>query len=193
MKEVHTNYPSCPFCYLGFTNHQVLRNHIDQMHEDKTLKRVQGSNTNINRTNSAVITDNTVQSTNREVHNNSRSERKRGICAFFPQPRGCKKGLNCDFSHEQNGNNTLVKVPKLCMNGQRCLWKPRCRYIHPEDGEVMPQRVQRNQVQGFVLPDLATPPPGYSLASSTDFPGLQSIKVVRPWETAAPQLLQNTQ
>ena len=64
MKEVHTKYPSCPFCFIGFTNHQVLRNHIDQMHEDKTLKRVQGSSTEINRTNSAVITDNTVCSAN---------------------------------------------------------------------------------------------------------------------------------
>ena len=64
-----------------------------------------------------------------------------------------------------------MKVRKMCKNGTMCLWKPGCRYIHPEDGEVMPQREQ-----GFLLPDITKPPPEYKLKSSQDFPGLERVR-----------------
>ena len=76
------------------------------------------------------------------------------------------------------------------MNKQSCLWKPACRYVHPEDGEFMPVRsTQRQSIaklcyypdncprggpgicsflhpssstnQGFTHTDLSRPPPGY--------------------------------
>ena len=59
------------------------------------------------------------------------------------QPRGCKKGSKCDFSHERVGNNQVEKLPKLCQNSRMCSWKPRCRYIHPEDGKTLPERAPR--------------------------------------------------
>ena len=47
-------------------------------------------------------------------NDNSKSKK---MCAFYQQPRGCKKGNSCDFSHEENTQHSLVKVPKLCQNG----------------------------------------------------------------------------
>ena len=105
--------------------------------------------------------------------NNKQSVGKRGPCAFFSQPRGCKKGSDCDFSHNLNSQGVVLKVRKLCRNGLNCSWKPGCKFIHLEDGEVMPPRAQREQVQDFVLPNLRQPPPGFNLASSTHFPSLQ--------------------
>ena len=32
---------------------------------------------------------------------------------------------------------------KLCRDGPQCSWKPRCRYVHPEDGESIPPWVSR--------------------------------------------------
>ena len=154
IKQVHSNLPTCPFCYIGFTNHIFLRKHIDQYHQEKTLQRVQRNN-------------NVVQGSQ------NRLESKKGPCAFFPQPQGCRKGSECDFSHEQNSDGAVLKVRKLCRNGFRCSWKPSCKFIHLEDGEVMPPRLQKEQVQGFVMPNLSHPPPGYNLGSSRDFPSLQ--------------------
>ena len=147
IKDTHSNLPTCPFCWIGFTNHMVLRNHIDQSHKERTLQTVHT--------------------------NNTRPERKKGLCIFFSQPRGCKKGTDCDFSHEHMSQESLLKVRKFCRNGPSCSWKPGCKFIHPEDGEVMPARANRESEQGFVMPDLTTPPHGYNLASSTDFPSIQ--------------------
>ena len=69
----------------------------------------------------------------------------------------------------------IVKVRKMCRNGPMCSWKPGCRYVHPEEGEMMPQRAQREPV--FVMPDVTQPPPGYQLASNSDFPGLEQVGV----------------
>ena len=84
-------------------------------------------------------------------------------CAFFNQRNGCKKKDQCDFSHDisvlDQGN---IKVPKLCWNGPWCRWKPRCRYVHTEDGEVIPPRGER---LGFGQMDRRQPPPGYSVSS----------------------------
>ena len=96
------------------------------------------------------------------------------------QPRGCKKGSDCDFSHDRSKNCQVDKVPKLCRNSSRCTWKPRCRYVHPEDGESIPQRVPRERnssglrerssrflqgpdasSQGFGTTSSSQPPPGH--------------------------------
>ena len=165
VKEVHSNQPTCPFCSVGFTNHLVLRKHIDQIHKEKTLQIFRSGEQDNN---------SAVQSSSSQVQISGTIKRKRGICAFFLQPRGCKKGSDCDFSHEQT---KIFKVRKLCRNGQGCSWKPGCKYIHLEDGEVMPPREQK--VQGFVMPDLSQPPPAFNLASSTDFPNMRKESVLR--------------
>ena len=90
IKEVHSNQPSCPFCKHGFNSHMTLRKHIDQMHREKTLQT---------------------------VNENIQMKRTKGLCAFFTKPQGCKKGLYCDFSHEQESFGTVEKVRKLCRNG----------------------------------------------------------------------------
>ena len=154
VKDKHSNRPSCPFCHIGFVNHVVLMFHIDNVHQELTLK--------------------TVKITNDGLPTDNRVERKRGVCAFFFQPQGCKKGSYCDFSHEIGNQEPVKKVPKLCKNGSRCSWKPRCRYLHLEEGDVMPQR---EQVQGFVMVDTNQPPPGYNIRNSEDFPSLPVSRV----------------
>ena len=160
----HGNHPSCPFCLISFHNQEALKRHIDNCHHEHTQ----------------IV---------RDVGRSARRQPiTKGPCIFYLQPRGCKKGNNCDFSHEQGANYTSIKVPKLCHNGTRCNWKPRCRYIHPEDGEIIPPRSRREgrpsweegrvsleegraprevegrqQEQVFVVLDSTQPPPGYTM------------------------------
>ena len=115
VRAQHDQKPSCLFCLIGFTNQDVLLRHIEQNHSE---------NTSVVRENIHIRND----------------EKKRGPCIFFLQPRGCKKGSQCDFSHDRDSINSIVKVPKMCRNGPGCSWKPRCRYIHTEDGETIPPR-----------------------------------------------------
>ena len=166
LKESHTKYPNCPFCHVSFVNHQVLRNHIDQYHKERTLQIINNSNS-------------AVTSTSKSTPKITRPERTRGQCAFFLQPRGCKKGADCDFSQDQNQKICVIKICKFCQNGPSCSWKPGCKYVHPEEGEVIPPRMQSEREQGFVMPDLTKPPPGYNLASSNDFPVLQRSSVIQ--------------
>ena len=67
----HGNYPNCPFCFIGYLNQDALRNHIREMHNE-----------------------------NKQVVSEKRQFSK-GPCIFHLQPRGCKKGRNCDFSLER--------------------------------------------------------------------------------------------
>ena len=83
----------------------------------------------------------------------------------------------------------VEKIPKVCDNSVSCVWKPQCRYVHPEDGDVMPVKNTRRQStaklcyypencprggpgvcsflhppttnQGFTRTDVSQPPPGY--------------------------------
>ena len=155
MKNKHSSWPSCPFCLVGLKNQGSLRKHIEDNHSE---------NTQVVRERRESVT-----------HPN------RGACIFFLQPQGCKKGQSCDFSHERGAQNSFVKVPKVCYNGPRCNWKPRCRYIHPEDGEVVPPRTYRPgqggqhrentggnwraepSREGFGIGNMRQPPPGYSM------------------------------
>ena len=113
MRREHSNYPSCPFCLIGFYNQLALNQHIENYHSENTQ----------------------IVREKRQV--------KRGICIFFLQPRGCKKGPDCDFTHQRGGQFRSIKVRKLCCDGPQCSWKPRCRYVHPEDGEPIPPWVSR--------------------------------------------------
>ena len=163
VKTKHDSHPNCPFCHVGFFNLSALKHLIDSMHKEPLVSEL--------RTN--VITNGNTKS----PHNRP--------CVFFLQPRGCKKGQSCDFSHDANRLQLRIsKVPKLCYNGPTCNWKPSCRYVHLEDGETIPARAPRERGrrieynnQDFVAPDLTTPPPGYSpsLSSMTDFPGLPQL------------------
>ena len=167
VKMNHSHLPSCPFCLIGFFNQPSLRKHNEEYHNENT----------------PIIRERPVS---------GRQERpsvKRGVCIFFLQPRGCKKGMNCDFSHEKSVQYSSFKVPKMCRNGPGCTWKPRCRYVHAEDGETIPPRTPRagsgstregTRVEDFVQ-DLHQPPPGNNMAN---YPGLgqaQNPNMFRPW------------
>ena len=118
VKRHHAN-PSCNICHMGFFQQGALRRHMQDNHNKKqsgVIKNQQGHTTIFR----APVTT-------------------RGPCIFFLQPRGCKKGSSCDFSHDTN-QRKHSKIPKLCFNGPACSWKPGCRYIHPEDGESIPVR-----------------------------------------------------
>ena len=135
-KHVKENHGlSCPFCQIGFFNQNALNDHIGQAHSE-TLS---------------------MKKTDKRP--------SKGPCAFFKQPRGCKKCSECDYSHENSAYSKIEKIPKLCRNSRMCNWKPRCRYVHPEDGETFPQRASRmggSSGQGFGSPRLSRPPPGFS-------------------------------
>ena len=101
-------------------------------------------------------------------------------CAFIHQENGCKKKDKCDFSHDQSCNDQVNnKVPKVCWNGPRCRWKPRCRYVYPEDGEVIPPREER---LGFGRVDRSQPPPGYVMSSGIHSQSTQRAPDLRNME-----------
>ena len=172
VKQAHSHQPTCPFCYIGYSNHIALRKHIDSMHKEKTLQIYRSGEQDNNGALQSFSSSNGQFSS--PVQSSSTLARKRGPCAFFLQPRGCKKGSDCDFSHEET---RISKVRKLCRNGPECSWKPGCKFIHLEDGEVMPPRGQK--VQDFVMPDLSQPPPIINIRSSTEFPILRKESVFR--------------
>ena len=150
VNETHRDYPNCPFCQVSFLHIEALRQHIKTTHNESNDESVQ-------------IVDN--------IQRHKRPERP---CHFFFQPRGCKKGNSCDYSHESGAENLFTKVPKVCNNGLDCTWKPRCRYVHLEDGEKIPNNVNREQ--GFIFPNIAKPPPRnshYSLKNNEEFPCLR--------------------
>ena len=175
VNDAHRSDPTCPFCSIGFTNLNALGRHIEERHKDNGPALHQNSN----------------------VVSQTRPNVSRGPCIFFLQPRGCKKGAYCDFSHS-GAPQRVMKVRKLCLNGPVCSWKPRCRYIHLEDGETIPERAPReqerrtqNQVgllggatsgeQGFRNPVSSLSPPGFSL---TEYPGMAQParpSMFRPW------------
>ena len=115
MKLKHGGKPNCPFCNVGFWNLKSLKKHIDEYHSETP------------RTDKIQV------------------KPSKGVCIFFMQAKGCKKGTECDYSHERSVNSVVEKIPKLCQNSRSCRWKPRCRYIHAEDGETMPQRAPRER------------------------------------------------
>ena len=168
VQSEHGSYPNCPFCQVGFTNLTVLRKHIDTMHAEPSGHNIRPS---------------VIVQKNSSIRRVSQKQ-----CIFFLQPRGCKKGSSCDFSHNSNNQQPRIKkVRKLCFNGPTCTWKPSCKYVHLEDGETIPPRSPRQggrvanvgpSNQGFVAHSLSQPPPGYSppLASMVEFPGLPQMR-----------------
>ena len=174
VKNKHSILTSCPFCLVGFINQDVLRKHIEEQHSENT----------------EVV---------REKRSSVRRE-SRGPCIFFLQPRGCKKGNSCDFSHKHEAQYSSVKVPKYCYNGPRCNWKPRCRYVHPEEGEIIPPWTSRPGqggqgregtgggehrrgqfiVEGFGRQDLNQPPPGFTMRNYPVLEQTQRPNGLRP-------------
>ena len=169
VQENHGMLPTCPFCQVGFNNLGALKKHIENYHRENQEQDVRPS----------------FISQNKPYNSNVRQQ----LCIFHLHPQGCKKGQNCGFSHDSNSQqNKIFKVRKACYNGTNCSWKPRCRYVHVEDGEVMPARVPREvgrrfqdrpypaptSNQDFVIPDMSQQPPGFSqnLSSLAQFPRL---------------------
>ena len=86
-------------------------------------------------------------------------------CHFVHTRRGCIEGDSCNFDHSEAAYaKSVVKIPKLCRDKQACNWKPRCKYLHPEDGEFLPaQNVAKDSgSQGFGLAGFSQQPPGWS-------------------------------
>ena len=77
----HGSHPNCPFCQIGFYNLSALKHHIDTMHKEPLPSNPRTS----------VVTRNNINTRNSEK-----------TCVFYFQPRGCKKGTNCDFSHDSS-------------------------------------------------------------------------------------------
>ena len=151
VKKEHDKLPSCPFCLVGFQHQAALKRHVEEQHKE---------NTEILRERQLSVRE-------------RRKSNSKGQCIFFLQPRGCKKGYDCDFSHTLGVHYSSVKVRKLCLNGPSCAWKPRCRYLHPEDGEIIPPRAARQETrsqyreetreQCFGTPEYSQPPPGLTM------------------------------
>ena len=179
MMNEHGNQTSCPFCLIRFYNQETLKKHIENCHNENT------------------------QVFRESARPGRRQSTRKGPCIFHLQPRGCKKGVNCDFSHEKGSQYSSIKVPKLCLNGPRCNWKPRCRYLHPEDGEIIPPRSQRvearaareevggqqHQEQVFVSQQSSQPPPGNTMNNFPPLgrPGVASIFKMNPQSSALNQ------
>ena len=71
-------------------------------------------------------------------------------CGYYQSIYGCRKGINCNYDHSETAQaQPMVKVPKLCKDKEACVWTPRCRYVHPENGEVLPTGVERSFRQGM--------------------------------------------
>ena len=168
---------------MGFNNLNTLKIHINTIHKED-----QQSDESRQR--------------NHIMNNVSTTSVNQKQCVFYLQPRGCKKGMSCDFSHSTNiQQNNITKIPKVCFNGVACNWKPICRYVHPEDGEAIPVRavrgggnlgVQRSmRNQDFASPDVSQLPPGYRVTSMRQFPGLAQNHPqvqVQPQDQVQPQV-----
>ena len=108
-------------------------------------------------------------------------------CSYFNNPNGCKKGNSCLWDHSDEAQaQSVKKIPKICQNKDTCTWKPRCKYVHPENGESLPVKqarvfsaLQMSQGQsfhqaaskghqggsgslGFGSPDIGRHPPGWT-------------------------------
>ena len=90
-------------------------------------------------------------------------------CSYFRSKNGCRKRTSCDFDHSESAQAiSVVKVPKLCKNGEACAWTPHCKYVHPESGEVLLTRrvgnvgQQTMQTQGFGPQGWSQQPPGWT-------------------------------
>ena len=90
--------PTCPFCNIGFQSLGALKRHIENSHKEKEVRQ------------SVIIQNAPI---------NPIVSQK--LCIFYLQPRGCKKGQHCDFSHDSNSQQfEIVKVRKACYNGINC-------------------------------------------------------------------------
>ena len=104
----------------------------------------------------------------RKIESNITNKRP---CSYFRSKNGCRKGNNCDFDHSEAAQaKPVIKVPKLCKNGETCGWTPQCRYVHSENGEVLPSRsvgkgIGEVRTQGFGPQDWSRQPPGWTSLS----------------------------
>ena len=77
-----------------------------------------------------------------------------------PLPKGGNASSSCNQEAAKMAYHVIFltmqftkkaqKVPKLCFNGPMCTWKPGCLYIHPEDGDIMPNKANNQQGRGKI-------------------------------------------
>ena len=149
-------------------------NSMKQLGNRRSCPQTKSQEQHINKCNKCdFITQNKVQYESHMKYHDERkiksNEDNRRPCSYLRSRNGCKKGDSCDFDHSDAAQaKPVVKVPKLCKNGEACGWAPRCRYVHPEQGEVIPARsVERRggdfiQTQGFGTQDVSQQPPGWT-------------------------------
>ena len=151
MKNVHGNFPSCTICHVGLWSKEAVKKHVSKYHSAE----------------SANTTDTSTPEQSTSI--NQQSENNKRPCHYFSTQNGCKKGDRCNFDHSADAQaKNVTKVPKLCKDKEACVWKPQCRYVHPEDGEALPERrvrgghIERMVSQDFGPQHLSQQPPGWS-------------------------------
>jgi uncharacterized C2H2 Zn-finger protein len=165
MKQVHGNFPYCKICYVGFWSQDAVKKHVNDYHNTKSSKTSKPlKNTDNNLPDKKVEEE--INQTRSHIQQSPTYKRP---CHYFGTRNGCKKGDACDFDHSaETQAKPVVKVPKLCSAKDACVWKPRCRYVHLEDGETLPERSWRGgHRQGMVRQDFgpqdfSQQPPGWS-------------------------------
>ena len=157
MKQVHGNFPYCKICYVGFWSQDAAKKHVSLYHN--TLKKTDANNSD----------HNVAEETNQTKSHIEQSKGYRRPCHYVGTRNGCKKGDRCNFDHSAEAQaKSVVKVPKLCNAKEACVRKPRCKYVHLEDGETLPERNgssghrQGMVRQDFGPRDFSQQPPGWS-------------------------------
>lgn len=62
------------------------------------------------------------------IFNVNINKHKTQLCRFYNSPKGCDKGGNCSFAHNEI---ELKQIMKPCFSGLKC-YKKDCKYSHPE-------------------------------------------------------------
>ena len=135
VREMHGQFPYCNICNVGLWSQDAVKKHKREYHTAKQSPKTPPSfTTGINQTEHNISQD-----------QQSETNKKRP-CRYFSTGNGCKKGNSCDFDHSANIQAIpVVKVPKFCKDKEACVWKPQCKYVHPEDGEALPVRSVRSR------------------------------------------------
>ena len=145
IKEVHGKLPYCTICHVGLWSQEAVKKHIREHHFTETTHNSSGLN---------------ISSRSQPESHNQQRENKIRPCRYFRTRNGCKKGEICNFDHSEVAQ-IVMKVPKLCKDKEACVWKPQCKYVHPEDGEALPVRGEPRVRQGFGSQDFSRQPPGW--------------------------------
>ena len=130
----------CDVCTFMTQNKTYFISHMKQHHENKEAQKI----IECPQCGFKAMSKERFNTHMKQVHTHTQvteTQNKRRPCAYFGTRNGCKKGNECPYDHStQAQNEPVIKVPKLCKDKETCAWKPRCRYVHPEEGEALPVR-----------------------------------------------------